>query len=97
MKTEKVINTCYAVGAAIVIFGSWKKILHQEGADTFLTIGLLTEVIIFMVSALVEWLPSSKKEMTTHGNVSATTFNDNSQLQNSIDNLNNTIKKVFNQ
>jgi gliding motility-associated protein GldL len=48
------------MGAAIVIFGAWQKITHQELADFFLTAGLITEAIIFVVYA---FLPPPGSEM----------------------------------
>ncbi|PHX92107.1 MAG: gliding motility protein GldL [Flavobacteriales bacterium] len=45
------MNFTYGVGAAIVIVGALFKILHWKGADTMLTIGLLTEAAIFCISA----------------------------------------------
>jgi gliding motility-associated protein GldL len=41
----------YGIGAAIVIVGALFKILHMEGAAQMLTIGLLTEAVIFFLSA----------------------------------------------
>ena len=41
----------YGIGAAIVIVGALFKILHMEGAALMLTVGLLTEAIIFFLSA----------------------------------------------
>lgn len=51
---DKVINVITCVGAAVVIFGAWQKITHQALADFFLTAGLLTEAIIFVVYAFQE-------------------------------------------
>jgi gliding motility-associated protein GldL len=48
------------VGAAIVIFGAWQKITHQKLANFFLTAGLITEALIFMVYA---FLPPPGSEM----------------------------------
>ena len=48
------------MGAAIVIFGAWQKITHQPMADFFLTAGLITEAIIFVVYA---FLPPPGGEM----------------------------------
>jgi gliding motility-associated protein GldL len=48
------------MGAAIVIFGAWQKITHQALADFFLTAGLITEAIIFVVYA---FLPPPGSEM----------------------------------
>jgi gliding motility-associated protein GldL len=41
----------YGIGAAIVIVGALFKIQHWEGAGTMLTVGLLTEAVIFFLSA----------------------------------------------
>ena len=40
--TEKLVNVIVCVGAAVVIFGAWAKILHKSFADIMLTVGLLT-------------------------------------------------------
>lgn len=41
----------YGLGAAVVILGALFKIQHWEGAGIMLTIGLLTEAVIFFFSA----------------------------------------------
>ncbi|ELR69888.1 hypothetical protein C900_04591 [Fulvivirga imtechensis AK7] len=41
----------YGIGAAVVIIGAMFKILHLEGANQMLMIGLTTEAIIFFLSA----------------------------------------------
>lgn len=48
------------LGSAVVIFGAWQKITHQAMADFFLTAGLITEAIIFIVYA---FLPPPGSEM----------------------------------
>ena len=58
--TEKLVNIFVCVGAAIVIFGAWAKILHKPFADFMLTVGLLTEALIFLVYA---FLPPPGSEM----------------------------------
>src|ERR1700704_5773563 len=58
--TERLINIIVCVGAAVVIFGALQKILHTKLADFFLTAGLLTEALIFMVYA---FLPPPGAEM----------------------------------
>src|SRR4051794_27627399 len=59
-KTERIVNVIVCMGAAIVIFGAWQKITHQALADFFLTAGLITEAIIFVVYA---FLPPPGSEM----------------------------------
>ncbi|MFM7768040.1 MAG: gliding motility protein GldL, partial [Bacteroidota bacterium] len=41
----------YGFGASIVIVGALFKIMHWEGAGLMLTVGLLTEAVIFFFSA----------------------------------------------
>jgi len=58
--TDRIVNIIVCMGAAIVIFGAWQKITHQPLADFFLTAGLITEAIIFVVYA---FLPPPGGEM----------------------------------
>ena len=51
--TNKLVNVVVCVGAAVVIFGAWAKILHKSFADIMLTVGLLTEAAIFLVYAVL--------------------------------------------
>ena len=41
----------YGIGAAVVITGAMFKIMHWEGANIMLVLGLSTEAVIFMFSA----------------------------------------------
>jgi gliding motility-associated protein GldL len=59
-QTDKIVNIIVCVGAAVVIFGAWAKILHKPFADFMLTVGLLTEAAIFLVYAI---LPPPGNEM----------------------------------
>jgi gliding motility-associated protein GldL len=58
--TERLINIIVCVGAAVVIFGALQKIEHTKYANFFLTAGLLTESLIFLVYA---FLPPPGGEM----------------------------------
>jgi gliding motility-associated protein GldL len=54
--TKKLFNMAYGLGASIVIIGALFKILHWDfgfpfDGNTLLTVGLVTEAIIFAVSA----------------------------------------------
>src|ERR1700760_866285 len=55
MLFDKIINTAFSLGAAIVIFGAWSKIEHKEYGDDALTAGLLTETAIFIIYGVLEW------------------------------------------
>jgi hypothetical protein len=45
-------NLLFGVGAAVVIVGAWAKILHLPFANIMLTVGLLTEAVIFAISGI---------------------------------------------
>ncbi|MGL5317640.1 MAG: gliding motility protein GldL [Bacteroidales bacterium] len=56
------MNTAYSLGAAVVILGALFKILGLPGGTTMLMLGMVTEVIIFTLSAFdrsgdqtIEW------------------------------------------
>jgi len=57
---DRLVNIVVCVGAAVVIFGAWAKILHKPYADIMLTVGLLTEAAIFLIYA---FLPPPGGEM----------------------------------
>ena len=80
--TDKLVNVVVCVGAAVVIFGAWAKILHKSFADTMLTIGLLTEAAIFLIyaflpppggemAAIAEALPKMASSNPQPGNLQA--------------------------
>jgi len=50
-KGKIVMNMIYGLGAAVVIVGAWMKILHLPGANISISVGLLTEAFIFIISA----------------------------------------------
>lgn len=49
---KTIFNFCYGLGASIAILGVLFKLLHLDGANIMLAVGLGTEVIIFALSAL---------------------------------------------
>ena len=53
---DKIVNAVVSIGAAVVIFGAWAKILHKSYADFMLTVGLLTEAAIFIIYAFYAYL-----------------------------------------
>lgn len=50
-KFKTTMNFVYGMGAAVVIVGALFKILHLKGADIMLSVGLLTEAGIFVISS----------------------------------------------
>lgn len=55
---KTIMPKVYGIGAAVVIVGALFKILHLTGADQMLMVGLLTEAVIFFLSAFE---PASKE------------------------------------
>lgn len=49
--SKKLMNMVYGLGAAIVIIGALFKIMHWEFGNEMLIIGLVTEAIVFAISA----------------------------------------------
>lgn len=50
-KGQRFFNFAYSIGAAIVIWGALFKILHLPGGNTLLSIGMGTEVVMFLLTA----------------------------------------------
>ena len=48
---KRLINFAYSIGAAIVILGAMFKLLHFPFGNELLFIGMITEVIVFTLSA----------------------------------------------
>jgi len=49
-KGKTMLNYAYSFGAAIVIMGALFKIMHWPGANLMLIVGMMTEVVIFIIS-----------------------------------------------
>lgn len=50
-KVKRISGAVYSVGAAVVITGALFKLMHWPGAGVILTIGMLTEALLFILSA----------------------------------------------
>jgi len=50
-KGQRFFNFAYSIGAAIVIWGALFKILHLPGGNMLLSIGMGTEVLMFVLTA----------------------------------------------
>jgi gliding motility-associated GldL-like protein len=95
MNFEKIINTAYSFGAAIVVFGAWSKLEHKDYGSIALTAGLLTETVIFFIYGLMEWReqpPRQEQEQPpgqpgTGGNVD--------ELTDTMKQTNRILNKVF--
>ena len=59
-KWKSTINYFYSWGASLVLLGALFKLQHWQGAGIMLTIGMLTEVVIFFISAFEKPLEQPK-------------------------------------
>lgn len=50
-KGQRFFNFAYSIGAAVVIWGALFKILHLPGGNALLSIGMGTEVLMFVLTA----------------------------------------------
>ena len=50
-KGQRFFNFAYSIGAAIVIWGALFKILHLPGGNALLSLGMGTEVLMFVLTA----------------------------------------------
>lgn len=50
-KKDRLFNAGYGIGASVVIMGVLFKLMYWEGANIMLTVGLVTEALIFAMSA----------------------------------------------
>ncbi|HEX9511362.1 MAG TPA: hypothetical protein VF939_12825 [Puia sp.] len=98
MRLEKIINTAYSFGAAIVVFGAWGKLEHKDFGDIALTAGLLTETCIFFIYGLMEWRrdpapqPAEQKPTSSDGSASP---EDVGELTATMQQTNRILNKVF--
>jgi gliding motility-associated protein GldL len=82
--TDKFVNVFVCVGAAVVIFGAWAKILHLSFANAMLTVGLLTEALIFLIYA---FLPPPGQEMAALAEALPKMSNSSNSSLNSLDKM----------
>ena len=94
MLFEKIINTIFSFGAAIVIFGAWSKLEHKIFSDTVLTIGMFIETGIFCIYGLMEWY--KKQNVQEEPSRQAPSEGaDVNELTTTMRHTNEILKKVF--
>ena len=64
---EKYIELLFGVGASVVIVGALLKITHKDlfglvSGNTMLTVGLITEAVIFLVAGLRGYSTTAEEE-----------------------------------
>jgi predicted double-glycine peptidase len=93
MLFEKIINTIFSFGAAIVIFGAWGKLEHKDFSDSVLTIGMLVETGIFCIYGMMEWM--KKPEVRDQSFEQHAEGADMSELTTTMKQTNEILNKVF--
>lgn len=106
-KFENWLNVATSFGATIVIVGAWQKITHQPAADLFLTVGLLTEAVIFALYGIL-YMRHPMETTATVANVETVKINTNIEesvnlnkekmdtLNKNIDELNSVYTGILN-
>ena len=96
---QKLINTVYSFGAAVVIFGAWGKIEHKDFGDIALTAGLLTETTIFCIYGFMEWHEREERPEPQRGKLRPTQETNEvvevDELTATIRQTNRILNKVF--
>lgn len=93
MKSEKLFNFAYSIGAAFVIIGAMGKLMHYSWSDIVLQVSLITEAAIFVLLGVQELFTKHSVDLSSYPKIESM---DNSALTESVNNLNQTIKQVFN-
>jgi hypothetical protein len=95
MLFDKVINTAFSLGAAVVVFGAWAKLEHKEFSDDALTVGMLVEAGIFCIYAFLEWRkkPEQNKDIQSHPSNDQAANMD--ELTDTMKQTNQILNKVF--
>lgn len=96
MKTKNLIEAGVSFGAAVVVMGALFKLEHMAFASTFLWIGLITEAAIFTVYGFQYLFNKIPNDSPTISSPTGTIHNTD-KLTESVDRLDSTIKKIFNQ
>lgn len=96
MLLDKILNTVFSFGAAVVIFGAWGKLENTDFGDTALTAGLLTETAIFCLYGILEWIrrPAAQSDVG-HQSDSPVHKEDLEALTGSIKETANLLARIF--
>jgi hypothetical protein len=99
MKLSKLMDVVFSIGAAIVILGALGKITHASWGGIALSIGMYTEVVLFVAMGVVTLWSKSEEEVKSSPQVvvdfKTKELNDKlSLLQDNIDKVNLVYSKL---
>ena len=52
-KINHILEITFSIGAALVILGAFGKIIHASWGGFMLSVGMITEVLLFLASGLI--------------------------------------------
>ncbi len=85
-KINHVLEVTFSIGAALVILGAYGKIIHASWGGFMLSVGMITEVLLFLTSGLI--LIFDKPVTPTY------TALEISELQHNLASLNKTLAVI---
>lgn len=85
-KINHILEITFSIGAALVILGAYGKIIHASWGGYMLSIGMITEVVLFLASGII--LIFDKPVTPTY------TALEISELQKNITSLNKTLSVI---
>ena len=86
-KINHILEITFSIGAALVILGAYGKIIHASWGGFMLSVGMITEVLLFLTSGLI--LIFDKPVTPTY------TALEISELQHNLASLNKTLSVIF--
>ena len=85
-KINHVLEVTFSIGAALVILGAYGKIIHASWGGFMLSVGMITEVLLFLTSGII---------LIFHKPVTPTyTTLEISELQHNITAINKTLSVI---
>jgi hypothetical protein len=88
-KINHVLEITFSIGAALVILGAYGKIIHASWGGFMLSVGMITEVFLFLATGVI--LIFEKPSKT---NTPTYTALEISELQNKISSLNKSLSAI---
>jgi len=85
-KINHILEITFSIGAALVILGAYGKIIHASWGGLMLSVGMITEVLLFLASGII--LIFYKPVTPTY------TALEISELQQNIASLNKTLSVI---
>lgn len=83
------LEIIFSIGAALVILGAYGKIIHASWGGFMLSVGMITEVFLFLATGIILIFDKPSKTITP-----TYTALEISELQNKISSLNKSLSTI---